>query len=183
MANSCQLVAWTDKGRVKMIPSQIDEFVRESLDEIDCLIDRVRYNTRYEVGDILNVSRDYEKLARRLLELGEVEDAFFQFAQAAECCFMGDNWEDYEDYEDLCRPLRGRFFAMLGVCRELSGEYPKLKYLWYRTGLRRCLEAVTEKDRWLDREYRLLCGDPDEAWGYTKALDFGRDEVYRRRKR
>lgn len=182
MADSCQLVAWTDKGLVKMIPSQIDEFVRESLDEIDCLIDRVRYNTWYEIGDILNVSRGYERLGRRLLDLGEVEDAFFQFAQAAECCFLGDNWEDYEDYEDLCRPLRGRFFAMLGICRELVREYPVLKYSWGRTGLQRSLAAVTEKDRWLDREYRQLYGDPGEARAYARGLDFGRDEVYRRRK-
>lgn len=71
MAKSYQLVAWTDQGQVRMIPSQMDAFVQEEMGQINRIIDRVRYGTYHEVGDLLKVSSAYEKQALRLLDLGQ----------------------------------------------------------------------------------------------------------------
>lgn len=182
MTKNYQLVAWTDKGRVKMIPSEISAFMHKALDGIDRLCGRIRYDTWYEIGDILRVSRAYERLAVRLLDLGKTEEAFLLSARAAECCCDGDNWEDCEDYEDLCRPLRGRFFAMYSECKALARRYPELEYSWEKTGLRKCFRYVTAKDMWINRDYIVRCGDPDEARNYTKALNFGKNEVCHHRK-
>ena len=74
-----------------MIPSEVTSFMHQSLDEIDRLIDKVRYGTRFEVRDLLQVSEAYERFGFRLLELGRIEDAFNQFAQAADCCCRSEN--------------------------------------------------------------------------------------------
>ena len=118
MAKSYQLVAWTDKGRVKMIPSEITAFLQKELDGINRLSDRIRYKTYHEVHDLLQVSSAYEKLALRLLDLGRPEDAFTQLSQAALCCTAsGSNWRETEWGPVLEKPLRGRFFAMFSVKR------------------------------------------------------------------
>ena len=83
MEKSYQLVAWTDKGRVRMLPSEVNTFLHEELDKINRLSDRIRYNTCHEVHDLLEWSCAYEKLALQLLDLGQVEDAFRQLSQAA----------------------------------------------------------------------------------------------------
>ena len=97
MAKAYQLVAWTDKGQVKMIPSEIASFLHKELDNINCLSDRIRYKTAHEIHDLLQVSSAYEKLAYQLLDLGQIEDAFIQFSQAALCCTAsGNNWRETE---------------------------------------------------------------------------------------
>lgn len=140
MAKSYQLVAWTSNSQVRMIPSQVTAFIHQSLDEIDSLSDKIRYGSRFEVRDILEVSSSYEKLGLRLLDLGRVEEAFLQIAQAAECCCCASdiNWIYLDEYgESLCRPLRGRFFAMFCQCKDLLRKYPRLKYTWEESGLDR----------------------------------------------
>ena len=181
MANSYQLVAWTQGGQVRMIPSEVNAFVDSEMELIDRLAERIRYRTDHETGDILRVSRAYERLAIRLLDLGRYEDAFFQYAQAAECCCSGE-WRDCEDYDDLAPALRGRFFAMYARCRDITRQHPRLRYSWQETGLSECFDSVTEKDRWIRAEYLDLYGDIREAQDYSSALNFGKDEVYRHRR-
>ena len=45
MAKSYQLVAWTDKGRVRMIPSQLKAYISEEIEHLNRINDRVRYGT------------------------------------------------------------------------------------------------------------------------------------------
>ena len=183
MAKSYQLVAWTDKGQVRMIPSEIHAFLHGELDKINRLIDRIRYKTWHEIHDTLEVSSAYEKLGLELLDLGQIGDAFQQFAAAAHCCTASDNnWEDTEYGEILCKPLRGRFFAMFCQCKDLVHRYPKLRYAWEESGLPECCDHLNEAVRNFTAEQ---CGDPRDirdAQSYTKALNFGKDEVYRRRR-
>ncbi|MBO4416505.1 MAG: hypothetical protein J5801_00120 [Bacteroidales bacterium] len=184
MAKVYQLVAWTCNGQVRMIPSEVTSFMHQSLDEIDSLIDKVRYGTRYEVRDLLQVSEAYERFGFRLLELGRIEDAFNQFAEAADCCCRSENNWKYDDEFGaiLCRPLRGRFFAMYGRCKDLVWQYPALKYKMSESGLDKTLDIVTEADQ----TWRLMWADEEresrENREFAKALNFGRDEVYRRRR-
>ena len=56
MAKSYQLVAWTDKGKVRMIPSQLKAYISEEVQHLNRINERVRYGTYHEVGDLLSIS-------------------------------------------------------------------------------------------------------------------------------
>ena len=184
MAKAYQLVAWTEKGQVRMIPSEVTAFMHQSIDEIDRISDKVRYGTRFEVPDLLQLSSAYERFGRELLDLGRYEDAFFQFAQAADCCCHSDNNWTYDDEfgSSLCRPLRGRFFAMFCQCKDLVRKYPRLRFAWEESGLQSECDYITYADRCFEIEWNGAAGDFWEANAYSKALQFGRNEVYRRRR-
>lgn len=183
MAKVCQLVAWTDRGQVRMIPSEVEAFMEEDLEEIDRLIDGIRYGTDWEVHDILQVSSAYEKLGIRLLGVGRTQEAFLQFARSAECCCTSrNNWEDGEYGEQLCRPLRGRFFAMFYACRDLVRRYPSLRYAWVDTDLRESYDSVTAAFRRWTVEWADWTEEFNAARAFTRALNFGRHEIYRRRR-
>lgn len=139
-----QLVAWTVKGQVRMIPSQVTAYIHEELDAIDALSDRIRYGSSYEIRDILEVSSAYEKLGHRLLQLGRIEDAFFQYTQAAQCCLSCSErcWRDYDEWVELSTPLRGRFFAMYLECKELVRDHPVLQNEWQATGLQESARSL-----------------------------------------
>ena len=168
-----------------MIPSQVTAFIHQALGEIDALSDKIRYGSHFEVGDLLEVSSAYERLGKQLLDLGQIEDAFLQFAQAAECCCSATerNWEYIAEYGYRLRsPLRGRFFAMYSQCKDLVRKYPRLKYTWEETGLDRALDRVTEVDQSIAIERAYELRDFEKNWEFTRALSFGRNEVYRRRR-
>ena len=183
MAKTYQLVAWTENGQVKMIPSEIVSFLHEELDNINRLSDRIRYKTNHEVHDLLQVSAAYEKLGLQLLVLGQIEDAFIQFTQAALCCTAsGNNWRETEWGPVLEKPLRGRFFAMFCQCKDLVRKYPKLRFAWEESGLQGECNYITYADRCFEIEWDGQSGDSREASAYSKALQFGKNEVYRRRR-
>lgn len=182
MAKSYQLVAWTEKGQVKMIPSEVTAYLHAELDAIDSLVDRIRYRTYHERGDIFRISQAYERLAVRLLVLGRIDDAFEQYVHAAQCCLFSNEWKDTEWGEFLCKPLEGRFFAMFCECKDLVRKYPRLKYSWESSGLQRSCNIVTYAFRCFEIEWDAGLEDFWEARAYSKALRFGKNEVYRRRK-
>lgn len=62
MVKTYQLVAWTDNGKAKMIPSEISSFLHKELDNIGQLSNHIRYKTNHEVHDLLQLSSAYEKL-------------------------------------------------------------------------------------------------------------------------
>ena len=183
MAKTYQLVAWTDKGRVKMIPAEINDFILGEMDVINRQMDRIRYGSPHEVGDLLRLSSAYEKLALQLLDLDQKADAFFLFSEAAHCCTAsGNNWQDTEWGEMLCKPLRGRFFAMFCQCKDLVRKYPELRFAWDTSGLQRTCDDITYPDRVIEAEWEADSGDFEEARAFSKALQFGKNEVYRRRR-
>lgn len=183
MAKAYQLVAWTEKGQVRMIPSEITAFLHKELDNVNRLSDRIRYKTYHEVHDILQVSSAYEKLAYQLLDLGQTEDAFIQFSHAALCCTgSGNNWSETEWGPVLEKPLRGRFFAMFCQCKDLVRKFPRLQYAWEESGLQSECNYLTYADRCFEIEWNGLSGDFEEASHFNKALNFGKNEVYRRRR-
>ena len=182
MANCYQLVAWTRKGQVRMLPSEVAAYLNAELDAIQRLIGKIRYRSVYERRDIFQVSQAYEKLAVRLLGLGRIEDAFEQYVQAAQCCLSSKEWSGTEWGEILCKPLSGRFFAMICECKDLVRKYPWLKYNWDKSGLRDSCSLVTYAFDCFENEWKACTGNPKEAREFTKALRFGKNEVYRPRR-
>lgn len=143
MAKSYQLVAWTEKDQVRMIPSEVSDYIHAELQVIGRMTDSIRYYSVHERQDIIRLSQAHEKLAVGLFRLGRIEEAFGQYAQAARCCLCGSEWQDTEWGEILCKPLRGRFFAMFCTCKDMVREYPRLKYNWDKSELRSSFSYVT----------------------------------------
>lgn len=147
-------MAWTEKGQVKMIPSEITAFIHEEMDRIERQRGSIRYGSVHEVHDILEVSSAYERLGLQLLDRGQVTKAFAQIVQAAAiCCASENNWRETEWGEILCKPLRGRFFAMFSQCRDLVREHPTLQYYWEGSGLQKAHDAITDPFRVFEREW------------------------------
>lgn len=91
LTKSYQLVAWTDRGQVKMIPSLLDEYARPYIERID------RERAFWEMGwcrekgvlrleDVLSLSRSYEAYGRFLLAHGKRQEALRAFSEGAEVC-------------------------------------------------------------------------------------------------
>ena len=165
-----------------MLPSEVTAYLNAELDAINRLIGKIRYRSVYERGDIFQVSQAYEKLAVRLLGLGQIEDAFEQYVQAAQCCLSSKEWNETEWGEILCKPLSGRFFAMICECKNLIREYPWLRYNWDKSCLQDSCDLVTYAFDCFEKELKACTGDPQKAMEYTKALRFGKNEVYRPRR-
>lgn len=66
--------------------------------------------------------------------------------------------------------------------KELVRKYPKLQYVWEDSGLQQACDHLTFADRCFEIERNENTGDFRDAWNYSKALQFGKNEVYRRRK-
>ena len=66
MAKAYQLVAWTEKGRVRMIPSEVIAFMHQSIDEIDRISDKVwEREENWEFTKSLNFGRNEVYRRRR----------------------------------------------------------------------------------------------------------------------
>ena len=171
MVKTYQLVAWTDNGQVKMIPSEIASFLHTELDNINFMSNRIRYKTNHEVHDLIQVSSAYEKLGLRLLDLGQTEDAFIQFSQAALCCTAsGNNWRETEWGDVLKKPLKGRFFAMFCQCKDLVRKYPKLRFAWEESGLQSECNHITYAYRCFEIEWNGASGDFEDARRYASKI-------------
>ena len=116
------LVAWTEKGQVRMIPSLVNETslpYREKIHRIES-----RRNDRDKVGFLLAQSRAHEEFARFLLSVGHPREAYVEFENAAEVCTLcpDELWNQGDDgfFPEL--RLFRRFLAMHGECFKLAME-------------------------------------------------------------
>lgn len=140
-----------------MIPSELNAFVNEETAHLMRINDQVRFGTCHEVSDLLKLSRAYEKLALKLLGLGQTDTAFQLIADAALCCTASDNnWLETEWGDILEKPLRGRFFAMFCQCKDLVRKYPKLRYMWEQSGLQQACDHVTFAYRLFEIEWNAI---------------------------
>ncbi|MBR5943722.1 MAG: hypothetical protein IKZ94_02105 [Lachnospiraceae bacterium] len=156
------LAAWTDKGRVRMIPSLVNELSVSYRDKIGRL-EAYERKPDNEIGWLLSRSRAHEEFARFLMRVGYPKEAYTEYANAAKVCTLcsDDLWVhgDYGYAPPL--PLLYRFLAMHRECLKLASEHPALmevyresgmeeKYLWYTADMRECrseLKDVLEKQR------------------------------------
>lgn len=116
------LVAWTEKGQVRMIPSLVNEAslpYREKIHRIES-----RGDVRDKVGFLLAQSRAHEEFARFLLSVGHPREAYVEFENAAEVCtWCPDELWNFGD-EGFFPELRlfRRFLSMHGECCRLAME-------------------------------------------------------------
>lgn len=129
MANY-QLVAWTEKGQVKMLPSLVAELAEPYVETLkDLQAEPRQWAEGPQTAQLLRLSRAHEDLARFFLRVGYWQDAFLQFVEAAttvtDCTDVC--WKDSDYGYFLHRPLENRFLAMYRRCEQLALEHPEIR--------------------------------------------------------
>jgi hypothetical protein len=124
-----QLVAWTDHGQVRMVPSLVARFAQPLLDRIAEIESRLPCGFQQQPRYLTELSRAYEDLGRCYERLDHIREAFDAYVAAADTVTNVDDfwWCDCDEGFLLSNPFRGRFFAMFAECRRLFRKYPALK--------------------------------------------------------
>lgn len=123
-----QLVAWTENGQVRMIPSLVQLFAQPFKDRIEALESHPR-PFKEQPEYLIELSRAHEALGRYYERLGHIREAFDACVAAALAVTYADDiwWCDCDEGFFLCQPFQGRFLAMYGQCRRLFRKHPFLK--------------------------------------------------------
>lgn len=169
MAKSYQLVAWTQEGQVRMLPTLVEQFAQPFIERIrdiesrspKCIFDQPRY--------YMALSRAYEALGRYYERFGQQIDAFKAYVNAATVVTNVDDiwWCDCDEGFILSKPFQGRFFVMYGKCRRLLQKCPDLK----NTSVYDTLQHDYEM---LSRVPDIWHADYDEGLATIRAWNFGR---------
>ena len=150
-----QLVAWTDRGQVKLLPELLREYAQPYIERIESL--KAYYDEGWddELGrlteqDVIALSRSYEAYGRFLRLHGKCQEAFEAFVNAASVC-LDDRFKIDSEYGYvLVGVLPKRFHAAESLCLDLIEENPALTRLpkWQRLQERfRELEAPFAAER------------------------------------
>ena len=111
------LVAWTEKGEVRMIPSLINDAAEPYRRRI-AYLESISEDVDDVIGWLIAQSRAHEAFARFLLSVGHPREAYLEFSNAAMVC------TDFRAREEDCdypiRPVLSRFFAMHYECVKLA---------------------------------------------------------------
>ena len=146
------LVAWTEKGRVWMIPSLINEVsvpYRENIKRLENREDVFRD----KVAWLHARSRAHEKFARFLLSVGHPREAYVEFENAAEVCTWcpDDLWNngDMGFFPELS--LFRRFLSMHAECKRLATMDRYMRISYEGSQLQRDYRTFTLDFREMDR--------------------------------
>ena len=156
MAKKYVLAAWTEKGKVHMIPTLVNEIAAPYRERIESLETR-RKDFETEVGWLLAKSRAHENFARFLLRVGYPKEAYVEYENAAKVCALcsdtlllqGDNC----GHRTL--PLLYRFLSMHRECLRLASSHPLLQsrykgseleslYCWFTFDTREAKQDIDE---------------------------------------
>ena len=166
MANkSYSLVAWTEKGQVRMIPSLVNE-MKMPYEEKIARLDSLEYDDEQEW--LLDKSRAWEEYAEFYLSAGYYRQAYRCFENAALVISPCSDllWVQDMNSERPVMPLYYRFLAMHDKCKQLIGLHQELKNEYKGSRLERNYLFYTEDER---REWREMC----DSYQSMKAWNFG----------
>ena len=129
MVKSSQLVAWTENGRVRMLPSLVRQLAQPYIEQIEDIESLRPFHFRDQPKYLIELSRAYENLGVYYERVGYIRDAFDAYVAAAiEVTDVDDFWWcDCDEGFVLSMPFRGRFFTMYGQCRRLLRKHPALR--------------------------------------------------------
>ncbi len=165
------LAAWTENGRIRMVPSLVNELsapYREKIERLDGEWDVDRTEDE-EVGWILARSRAHEEFARFLLRVGYPREAFVEYGNAAQVCLLCSDrlWLQGPRGDFPVLPLYHRFHAMHRKVWLLTRESPVLKSRYECGELKGLYLWMTLDERDWNEEF-------DAAIECRKAWRFGR---------
>ena len=115
------LVAWIEKGELRMVPSLVNiasEPYRERIEQLEARWEDVED----EMGWLLSRSRAHERFARFLLSVGYQREAYEEYKNAAMvCAYCSDElWLQGESCDFPALPLLYRFLSMHRQCIMLA---------------------------------------------------------------
>ena len=163
------LVAWTEKGRVRMIPSLVNEVSIPYRETIERLKNRERV-FRDKVAWLHARSRAHERFARSLLHVGHPWEAYVEFENAAEVCGMcpDELWNDGDEGYFPELSLLRRFLSMHAECLRLAARDRFLRISYDGSRLQRAYRTYTLDFRELEREIAEAI-DTTRAWNFGKS--------------
>ncbi len=169
MTRKSQLAAWTENGRVRMLPSLVHQMALPYVESIAELESERPRDFRVQPRYLMELSRAYEALAIHYERFGHIPEAFEAYVAAATKVTDTDDfwWNDCDEGFILSMPFRGRFFTMYGRCSRLFRKYPALKDTGSYNSLMqdyRRLTAVT--DIW-DAKFKEECENA-RAWKFGR---------------
>ena len=162
------LVVWTENGRVRMVPSLVNDAAEPYRQRI-ARLESLRGEVEDEVGWLLAMSRAYEEFARFLLYFGRTREAFTAFSNAAAVCSLGSHalWVQGDSCDYPTYPLFNRFLAMHRECVRLAQGDRFLALSYEGSQLQWDYEFFTrdrrEKEQELDEVAEIL-----RAWRFGK---------------
>ena len=165
-SKSYELVAWTENGHVRMIPSLVNEMKVPYEEKIERIKSQDYDN---EIGWLIRLSKAWEEYARFFMELGYYRQAYQCYDEAAQICTDCSDglWCQSETCEFPTLPLLYRFFSMHNRCRKLIKEHPSLKHLYDGSFLERSYLFFTKDDRQAEREFHESC-ESMRAWHFGR---------------
>ncbi len=165
-SKSYSLVAWTENGQVRMIPSLVNE-MKIPYEEKIARIEAQDYEN--EVGWLIARSRAWEEYARFFFNLGYFKQAYQCYEKAAQVCtFCSDIfWVQDENSERPVLPLYYRFLLMHNRCKWLIRKHPVLGDEYRGSGLENSYLFYSRDDCRREQEFK-------ESYASMKAWNFGR---------
>ena len=162
------LVAWTENGQLRMIPSLINECSLPYRERIEWL-DGHYPDDDNEIGWILARSRAHETLARFFLSVGRPREAYLEYENAAlVCAWCSDGlWLQGTRCDFPALPLLYRFLSMHRRCVLLACKSPLIKGMYEGSDLERHYRFFTLDDVMDDREINAEL-ESIRAWKFGK---------------
>lgn len=163
------LVAWTEKGALRMVPSLVNEASQPYLERIEAL--EAEYaDVEDEIGWILSLSRAHEDLARFYMSVDHTLEAYVEYKNAARVCsFCSDElWLQGCRCDFPALPLLHRFLAMHARCLELARRHQRIRNLYEGSELEDDFLFFTTDERDTDEEF-AQASELRKVWQFGKS--------------
>lgn len=147
------LVAWTESGKLRMVPSLVN-IAAEPYKETIARLEAMWEDVEDEIGWLLARSRAHERFARFLLSVGYPREAYQEYRNAAMvCAWCSDElWLQGESCDFPALPLLYRFLSMHRQCVTLALKDEFLKNRYKGSDLEDHYLFFTLDDRITERE-------------------------------
>ena len=165
---SYELVAWTDHGRLRMIPSLVEELARPDLERLEEQ-DRCPEDGTAEIDWLIGRSCEYERLADFFRRVGDWEEEYRALDLAARVCsWCSDSlWLQGTHSDFPALPLLYRFLAMHGRALRLARQHPLLMERYQGSTLESHFLWFTRDEREDDETFRAET-ERRRAWRFGR---------------
>jgi len=162
------LVAWIEKGELRMVPSLVNiasEPYRERIEQLEARWEDVED----EMGWLLSRSRAHERFARFLLRVGYQREAYEEYKNAAMvCAYCSDElWLQSESCDFPALPLLYRFLSMHRQCVRLALKDEYLRNRYKNSDLESHYLYFTLDDQITEREFSEIY-ESMRVWQFGK---------------
>ncbi len=162
------LVAWTEKGALRMVPSLVKIASDPFKKKVESLESQWE-DAEDEIGWLLARSRAHEEFARFLLDVGYPREAYEEYRNAAIVCNWcpDELWLQGENCDFPALPLLYRFLSMHRQCVRLALRDAFLRNRYKDSDLEERYLFFTLDDRIAEKEVTEI-HETRKAWRFGK---------------